>query len=490
MNRRRPASPVPNPNPLSCDVLVVGGGSAGYAAARTAAAAGATVLVVEGGPKVGGLCILRGCMPTKALLESSQRLHEIQRAATFGIRAGAARPDPAAILRRKNRLIAGFAHNRRQQLQDGPFQFVRGHLRFRAPGQAEILPLRAAKRKARASSAPVPVTFRRAVIATGSVAATVPVPGLAETGFLTSDSALELAKLPKSLVVLGGGVVACELAQHFARLGVEVTQIQRSPRILKELDPAASAVLEKVFRREGINLFTRTRLLRAGSRGRLKRVTFEHRGCERHASAEEILFALGRNPNTESLNLPALGVELDGPAIRVDAHMETTAPGVFAAGDVTGLFEVVHIAIQQGETAGANAADGGRREWDSRLKTQVVFTDPQIATVGASEEELRAAPGPGAFLAASHPFGDHGKSMIHGAADGFVKLLAARSGGEILGACLVGHLAGEIIHEIIAAMHWRGTAAQLAAMPHYHPTLAEILTYPAEDLAARCSPGP
>jgi len=328
------------------------------------------------------------------------------------------------------------------------------------------------------------LTAKYFIIATGSVVSPPPLPSLEEVGYITSDHALSLKKLPKSLIVLGGGSIACELAQFFARFDVKVTQIQRSPHVLKEFDDDAGAVVETVFRREGIKLFTGTKLLDAQRSGKRKVVEFEQKGKRLRAEAEEILFALGRSPNTAGLRLENAGVKLDNGRIITNAQMRTSAKHIFAAGDCTGPHEIVHIAIQQAEIAAHNIAHPKRlRTADYRLLTSVVFTDPQVATVGLTEKEATARKIP--FLSASYPFNDHGKALIMEALDGFVKLLANPKTGEIIGGCCVGPVGGELIHEINVAMAKRMTVHELAATPHYHPTLAEIWTYPAEELAER-----
>ncbi len=471
------------------DVAVIGGGSGGYAAARAARGGGASVAVIEGGDEVGGLCILRGCMPTKALLESSHRAHEIRRAREFGIAVAEPRPLPAAILRRKNRHIGEFADYRRGQLEDGDFTFIRGFARFDGRNELALDPVAGARSRHAGKAIPTPrrIRFRRCIIATGSQIAWPDVPGLREAGCLTSDDAISMTRVPGTLIVLGGGSVACELSQHFSRLGSRVTKIQRSPQLLSDMDADLADVLAEQFRSERIRLFTGTRLLRVEKRGRLRRVIFDHGGKRRAVTADEILCALGRRPTIDSLDLGAAGIRTERGAIAVDDSMRTSNPDIFAIGDCNGIIEVVHIAIQQGEIAGRNATDGGNATWDSRLKAHVVFTDPQIAACGATEKELEAEGRP--FLAASYPFADHGKSLIHGSTRGFVKILCDPDSGEILGGAIAGPHGGELIHELIAAMHWRGTVAQLAAMPHYHPTLAEILTYPAEELAEKVARG-
>jgi pyruvate/2-oxoglutarate dehydrogenase complex dihydrolipoamide dehydrogenase (E3) component len=460
------------------DVAVIGGGSGGYAAARTTAAAGLKTAVIEGGEEVGGLCILRGCMPTKALLYMAEVAHIVKHAGLFGIRAKNLSINFKKAMARKNLIIKDFVDCRAQQLNSGRFKFIRANAKFRDPHTLELTPLPGAAKK------PSIVTAKKFVIATGSVIAPSPLCQLNNLECLNSDRALSLTKLPKSLIVLGGGPTACEFAQFFARFGVRVTMIQRSPHILHDFDADASAVAENVFRREGIRLFTGTRLLDAERKGKSKTIFFEHNRRTASVSAEEVLFALGRVPNTVSLGLENAGVRTksDGTVI-ADEHMQTSAAHIYTAGDCCGHYEIVHVAIHQGEVAGCNIANPDSACTDYRLIILVVFTDPQLAFVGLTEKAAAAQGIP--YLSASYPFNDHGKSIIMNAMDGFVKLLADPKSGEIIGGECAGPMGGDLIHEIVAAMAKRMTVHELAAMPHYHPTLAEIWTYPAEELAGK-----
>ena len=457
---------------MDYDLAVIGGGSGGFAAARTAVVEGLKTVVLEGGEEVGGLCILRGCMPTKALLYAAEVLHLAGHPEPWGLRTEGVSFDFTKVMARKDALIKDFADYRRQQLVGGKFKFLRALARFTDPHTLEL-------------STGERLTAANFVTATGSVVAPAPLPQLEDVGYLTSDTALSLARLPKSLIVLGGGPVALELAQFFARFRVRVTLIQRSAHVLHALDDDAAAELEKVFRREGIDLYTGTKLLEARRVEDGKEVVFEHNGQTVRVCAEEILFALGRVPNIATLGLEGIGVRVEGRRIVTNAQMQTSLPHVYAAGDCTGRHEIVHIAIQQGEIAAHNLAHPDRmKPMDYRLLTEIVFTEPQIAVVGLTEKSARAAKR--AYVAASYPFNDHGKSLIMDVKEGFVKLLADPAGGEIIGGGCVGPVGGELIHEIIAAMYKRMTVHELAAMPHYHPTLAEIWTYPAEELAAKC----
>ena len=454
------------------DVAIIGGGSAGYAAASATARGGLRTVVIEGGKEVGGLCILRGCMPTKALLYAAEVKHLAEHAATWGIQVPEVHFDFAQVMARKNAMVADFAGYRQQQLESGRFQFIRARARFVDPHTVEL------DNGQRLTSA-------HFVLTTGSVVSPPPLPQLDAVGFLTSDTAMTLERLPESLIMLGGGAVAVEFAQFFARFGVRVTLLQRSGHLLRDFDPDAATVIETVFRREGIELLTGTRLLDARCEGGLKQVTFEHNGQTRTAAAEKIFHGLGRSPNTGGLALASAGVTVvQRGRITTDAMMRTSVPHIFAAGDCTGPHEIVHLAIQQGEAAAHNILHPqSPRSMDYRLFISVVFTEPQVASVGLTETQARAQGRE--FIVASYPFADHGKSLLMEAKDGFVKLLADPRTGEILGGACVGPVGGELIHEIVAAMAKRMTVGELAAMPHYHPTLAEIWTYPAEELAGQ-----
>lgn len=470
--------------PFDYDVAIVGGGSAGYAAARTSAAAGLRTVLIESGEEIGGLCILRGCMPTKALLYAAEVMHRASHAEPWGIRVEKVGFDFAKVMERKNTLINGFAADRREQLARGKFEFIRAHAKFLDPHTVALGNAGPSPRRSGCGHAGRPLSAAHFVVTTGSIVAPPPWPGLEEIGYLTSDDALKLTQLPKSLAVLGGGALAVEFAQFFARFGVRVTIIQRSERLLREFDADAGIEIEKILRREGIEIFTNTHLTGARRGGQLKTISFQHDGEPVSVSAEEILFALGRVPNTASLDLDKAGVATERGRIVANEFMQTSAPHNYTAGDCTGPHEIVHLAVQQGEIAAHNIAHPSTpRRMDYRLLITVVFCEPQVAFVGLTEKEAKARGV--SYLCASHPFNDHGKSLIMEARDGYVKLLADPQYGEILGGACVGPAGGELIHEIVAAMAKRMTVHELAAMPHYHPTLAEIWTYPAEELAQR-----
>lgn len=456
-------------NEFQYDLVVVGAGSGGYAAARTARDLGARVALVDHGP-LGGLCILRGCMPSKTLLASSDLVADIREGRTLGVDAGSPAIDLKHIFERKRDVIAGFADYRIEALNS--FPIYAGAARFDTATRLLV-------------GDDVVLEAKSFVIATGSVVAPPAVPGLAEAGYIDSDAVLETADLPGSLVVLGGGYVGSELGQFLARMGVKTTFVVRAKHLLSTEDKDVGDSLTLYFREEGIDVRTAAFVERVELRDGKKVVVYKQDGEERSEAADEIFYALGRVPNIEGLDLERIGVRAHAVAgIEVGLDLRTSVPNVFAVGDVTGVYPLVHVAIYQGEIAARNAVLGTAEEADYRLqKTHTIFTDPQVAVAGWSEKDLERAGMP--YLRGTYLFSDHGKAIAINKTKGFVKMLASPGDGTILGAAIVGAHASDLIHEVVVAMYYRGTVHDFVKIPHLHPTMAEILTYPAEDIAGQ-----
>ena len=456
--------------PQSYDFTVIGGGSAGYAAARTACDAGARVAVVDGAAELGGLCILRGCMPSKTLIYSAEVLHHAQQGAAFGLDIPTARADPSALQARKRRIIAEFAEHRAQQLESGRFDLFRQRARFTGPREVTL-------------ADGTVLAGGHFLVATGSVISRPLVPGLDKVAALTSDDVLNLDRIPASVLVLGGGVVACELAQFLQRVGSKVTLIQRSPHILKEHSAETATVVEQALRDECMELFTGTHLaeitpLANGG----ARVAFTHDGRPVVREAAALFNALGRQPATDHLGLAAAGVALKPSGhVQTDDYQRSSNPGIYAAGDCAGPHEIVHIAILQGEIAARHALGRPATPVNYAHLVKVVFTDPQVASAGFSERDLQAQGTP--YVAASYPFADHGKSILMEAKRGFVKIFARKPDGLLLGAECVGRDASELIHALAVALPLGATVHDLLRAHWYHPTLSEIWTYPLEECA-------
>ncbi|MFU8848539.1 MAG: dihydrolipoyl dehydrogenase family protein [Opitutales bacterium] len=455
------------------DYIVIGGGSGGYAAARTARETFQRVAIVDGGKELGGLCILKGCMPSKTLIYSAEVLHLAQQAKAFGLDIPKATADMMALHRRKLTTIGEFASYRKEQLESDRFSLFKSRACFL---DAQTLRL----------DDGTELTADYFMVATGSVVAVPPVPGLAEAPYWTSDDILDLDFVPEKIVVLGGGIVACELAQFLRRIGSEVVQIQRSSQILKETSPEAARVIEAQFRKEGIQLYTDTQLQTVAHEDGEFQIEFSHQGQSIRISAPYLLNALGRKPATEGLNLEAAGVEqLPSGHIRCNDTQQSSNPKIYACGDVAGPHEIVHIAILQGELAARHATGRPAEAIDYDTLLSVVFTDPQIGQAGLSEAQLKDRGID--YLSADYPFDDHGKSILMEAKAGYVKVLAEASTGRILGAECVGKDGGELVHAMGVAVSLKATAQDLLKVHWYHPTLSEIWTYPLEDIVEASS---
>jgi pyruvate/2-oxoglutarate dehydrogenase complex dihydrolipoamide dehydrogenase (E3) component len=452
------------------DFVAIGGGSAGYNAARIAASLGMRAAVIEGARRLGGLCILKGCMPSKTLIYSAEVLHLARQGREFGLRIPKAAADLHAIRARKRRLVDEFARDRARMLESAKFGLVRGHARFVDPHTVELEDGRR-------------IGSSHFLIGTGSKVSVPPVPGLASVPHWTSDDVLELDSRPRSVIVLGGGIVACELSQYLRRIGTRICLIQRSPNLLKGHSREAAGVIRTAFEDEGIEVHTETEVTGIRSSGSGVSVTFRKGGRTLRRTADHLFNALGREPNTARLMLGAAGVKTEpNGRIVTNRWQQTSAPHIYAAGDCCGPHEIVHLAIQQGELAARHAAGiRGLSPVDDSLLLSVIFTDPQVATIGFGEKDLLKK-GAG-FVKASYPFNDHGKSMLMEANYGYVKVLADPRRGRILGAEIVGKDAGELIHCFSTPLAMRATVYDMLRAPWYHPTLSEIVTYPLEEIA-------
>ena len=457
--------------PKPYDLLVIGSGSAGFNAARVAASIGKRVAIVDGAPQLGGLCILRGCMPSKTLLYSAEVLHLAQQGKTFGLKIPKASVDMKALHARKKKIIDEFDDYRAKALKSGKYDVYRSHARFVDPHTVTLADGRT-------------LTAKYFLIGTGSkVSVPAAIPGLATTPFWTSDDVLDLDFVPETVIVIGGGIVACELAQFLRRIGSKVILIQRSKNILKDHSPAASEVVQQAFRDEGIDLHTDTKIEKISGEKTGVSVKFTSAGKPMTRRARFLFNALGREPNTTGLNLAAADVKTTPTGrIAVNKWQQTSAGHIYAGGDVCGPHDIVHLAVAQGELAARHAFRlNNLKPIDHSLLLNVVFTDPPLATIGVQESELIARGEK--FIVASYPFNDHGKSILMNANYGYVKVIADPERGRILGAEIVGRDAGELIHCFSGPLTMKATVFDLLRAPWYHPTLAEILTYPLEELA-------
>jgi len=437
------------------DVVVVGG-TAGLAAALAARCEGASVALVEQQARLGGDCTFYGCVPSKVLIEVAQLAHEARRAAAEGILAGVPELEFAAIMRRLARIVEAIARDERDE------RFTRAGVEV-VHGRARFLDEHALEVGERV------LQGRRFVVATGSLPAVPPIAGLAEVSFLTNRTIFGLERLPRRLVVLGGGAVGLELAQAFRRFGSEVTVVELLERLLPREEPEAGETIAQVLREEGVGLRLGAEVESVERRN--GQVVLHVAGGE--VVCDALLVAAGRTGSVEGLGLE---LELDGGYVEVDDRCRTSLPHVYAAGDVTGGLQFTHVASHEGVVAGRNAA-GTRARKSERVVPSVTFTDPEIARVGLTELEARERHG--GVEVHVFPMSRVDRARILERPVGFVKLVTARrpllgraGGGVLVGAQIVGPRAGELIQECALAIRTRCFAGRLAQTIHAYPTLS------------------
>ena len=445
----------------SWDVLVVGGGAAGMTAARAAAAEGARTVLVERAPSLGGECTYVGCVPSKVLIEGANLFWSARHGARWGVVADGLRLDFAALMARKDQVIAEIARDERDAafLERG-IAVLHGTLGFTGPHTAAI--------------DGVQHRFDSAVIATGSDPSVPAGVGLERVPYLTNETIFSLTALPSRLVVLGGGPIGLELGQAFARLGSRVTVLHRGGRLLSKEEPEISALVLDRLTGEGMDIRLGCRASAVLRHDREIVIRATGREGDANLRADAVLVAAGRHPRVEGIGLEQLGVALAGDAVAVDARMRTSAGHVYAAGDVTGGHLFTHVAGHEGRVAGQNAA-GGRTKVDYRVVPWVTFLDPEVAHVGLTEAQAREAHGDVRIV--RFPMSRVDRARILGEAEGLIKLVVAPrrlvgrlGGGEIVGAHIVGPRAGELLHEVVVAMQARVFAGRLAQAIHAYPT--------------------
>ena len=439
------------------DLTVVGSGPGGYVAAIHAARRGARVAIVEE-KEWGGTCLNLGCIPTKALIQSAEVLALARRAAEFGVNIPSAEPDWPVMQGRKDKVVAGMRNGVQSLLRSNGIELVTGR------GQL-------------AGGAKVAVDGRdlgatNILLAPGSVPARPPIPGI-EYG-LTSDDILAIREIPSSLVIVGGGVVGMEFAGIFNTLGTRVTVIEMLDQLLTPLDPDVASRFQQLMTRRGIefNLSSRVEGIEKGDSS--FRVKFEGRQLD----ADVVLVATGRVPATDNMGIDEAGVVRERRAVKVDGHLRTTVPNVFAIGDATMISMLAHTASYQGEIAVANAL-GKSITADYRAIPAGVYTDPEIAFVGLSEAQARAAGE--TVKVGSFPFSALGRAQVLGETAGMVKLVTD-GGGYLLGGTVMGPRATDLIAEIALALSQGLTASELAHTVHAHPTLPEAIFEAALDV--------
>ncbi len=446
---------------MSKRLVVLGGGPGGYVAALRAAQLGAAVTVVEA-RGLGGTCLHRGCIPTKALVATVGVLATIRRAAQFGVRVtGEAAVDLADVVARKTRLVQAQMQGIEHLFRAAKITLVRGVGTLAGPRAVAVREPNGLVRRIEGDGL---------IVATGSEPARPALFPFDGQRVMTSDDVIDLTRLPASLIIVGGGVTGCEFACIFRALGVTVTVIEQLPRLVAGEDEAVSALLLREMKRQDIRVLLGAAVANVTLPAESVRVTVS---SGEHVEAERVLVAAGRALNSREIGVEHAGLAVDGRgALVVDDVLETGVDGVWAIGDVVGRKQLAHAASAQGEVAAARAMGHDARMAFDRIPAGI-FTTPEIGSVGLTETEARATGRQ--VTVGQFPFRGLAKAHVIGDISGFVKVVAAQDTGAVLGAHIVGPHAAELIHEAVIAMQAEATVDDLVHSIHVHPTLAEVV---------------
>jgi pyruvate/2-oxoglutarate dehydrogenase complex dihydrolipoamide dehydrogenase (E3) component/uncharacterized membrane protein YdjX (TVP38/TMEM64 family) len=473
LGRRRAYARWTRPKQFDRNVIVIGGGAAGLVSSYVAAATGAKVTLVEA-HKMGGDCLNYGCVPSKALIASAKRAHQIRTAGDYGLEAGATQVRFRTVMERIHRVIAEIApHDSVERYTGLGVEVLEGYAKIVDPWTVEV---------ALNDGGTTRVTTRSIIVATGASPFVPPLPGIDEVGYLTSDTLWEALRhrdtVPKRMVVLGGGPIGSELAQSFARLGAEVTQIEMASRIMIREDEEVSALVKSALEDDGVSVLTDHKAVACGVSEGEKWIEIANDGHTRRIGFDEMIVAVGRAPRLSGFGLEELGIETDR-VVATNDYLETLYPNILAAGDVAGPYQFTHTAGHQAWFAAVNALIGDvwRLKADYRVIPWATFTDPEVARVGLSEAEARAQ-GIGCEVT-RYDLDDLDRAIADGTPRGFVKVLTVPGKDRILGVTIVGAHAGDLIAEFVLAMkHGLGLSKVLGTI-HIYPTLAEANKYAA-----------
>lgn len=453
------------PKKFDRNLIVIGAGAAGLVTSYIAAAVRAKVTLIEGN-EMGGDCLNTGCVPSKSLIRSAKIINYMDRAHEYGLKRSPAKFEFSAVMERVQRTIKAIEpHDSVERYTDLGVECINGYAKFVSPWEVEV--------NGETLSA------RNIVIATGARPFVPPIPGLAEVGYLTSDTVWDIREQPKRMVVLGGGPIGSELSQAFSRLGIEITQIEMLPRILMREDEEVSAIVQESFRKDGINVLTDHKVVGVESIGKDKVVVCEHQGQRVTVKCDQILVAVGRAANTGGLGIDLLDLETNpNGTLVVDKYLRTTKqPHILACGDVAGPYQFTHTAAHQAWYASVNGLFGQFKKFkvDYSVIPWSTFTDPEVARVGLNELEAKEQNIP--YEVSRYGLDDLDRAICDEEAHGFVKVLTVPGKDKILGVTIVGHHAGDLLAEFVLAMkHGLGLNKILGTI-HIYPTWNEANKY-------------
>ncbi len=445
------------------DVAIIGSGPGGYVAAIRAGQLGLKTAIIEKDSRLGGTCLLRGCIPTKALLRDAHLYQEIKKAAQQGLfKTGEIEADFGKIQARKSDIVDKNAKGVEFLMRKNKVTVLKGYGTIASPGKIVL----------KSDGASTEVDAKNIIIATGSEAKSLPGYNIDEKNIISNVGALDLNHIPKSMLIVGSGAVGVEFASIYNSLGAKVTIIEVLPNIVPLEDEEISKELRRVFTRKGIEVHTKARLEGARSKEDGVEVTFRTEKDEvKTYTVEKLLMATGRGPNTANIGLESLGIATDRGFIKVSEYLETSVKGVYAIGDVTPSPLLAHVASQEGIVAVEKIAGHHPVPINYRQVPGCTYCDPQVASVGLTE--AKAAEAGHKVKVGKFPFMAIGKAKIEDATDGFIKIVADENLREILGVHMIGHTVTEMIAEAVSVMALESTVDDVVNMVHAHPTLAE-----------------
>jgi len=454
------------------DVVIIGGGPGGYVSAIKAAHLGLKAVLVEK-DKLGGVCLNRGCIPTKALVSTAELLNHLQRAGEFGIQVKDYSIDFPAIMKRKDLITQRLSSGVGQLMKANQVRVARGEGKIIEPGKVEVTNTAGEKEL---------IKTKNIIIATGSKVMKLPIPGIDSEGVITSDEALSLSELPSRMLIIGGGVVGIEFAGIFKALGVEITVVEMLPRILPPIDEEIARRLTQLLKRKRIEILTDCKVKEIKSTNQNLEVLVSTSDGEKKIETEKILLAAGRVPELGNIDVQRLDIELDGKAIKVDKKMRTNIPGIYAVGDVVDRIMLAHVASREGIVAVENIS-GKETLMDYKVVPNCVFSMPEVASVGLTEEEARKENNN--IKVSKFPFMANGKALSMGETEGMVKIIADADTSELLGFHILGAHASDLIAEGTLALSMEATAFEIVNSIHAHPTLAEAIAEAAEGIVGK-----
>ncbi len=446
------------------DVVVLGAGPAGYVCAIRLAQLGKKVTVIDTA-ELGGVCLNRGCIPSKALIYAATLFEKMQHAETMGITVTGAKINMPKLIAWKETVVKQLTGGVGALLKANGCEVIQGYAKFTGPTDLEIETPKKEK---------IALKFSQCVVATGSRPTAIPGFEIDQELIMDSTGALEQESIPETLLCIGGGYIGLELGTFFAKIGTKVTVVEAGPQLLGIVDPALVKVVEKGLKKRGVEVLVNTKVKGCTKKKNAVEVSYG----DQTKTFDKVLVTVGRKPNTDGIDLEKAGVKLDTKGfIHVDAFRRTNIPTIYAIGDVAGQPLLAHKGSKEGIIA-AEVIGGKKSVWDVVAIPAVIFTDPEIATVGLSEQEAKEKGL--AYDVGMFPFAANGRALSISESDGFVKIIADKNTKQLLGCHIVGPEASNLIAEATLALEMGASVEDLALTVHAHPTLPEALMEGAE----------